>query len=153
MKRWLARGRGKRKGGGRWKQGRGRADGGSGAAGREAGSESGTARRKEGGESGAAGREAGDESGAGEARGRKGDERRGVKTGLQGERQGRRRKTGLAGRATTAERFDVGDPACLMRSKSENSEQKATFGKVFRPFSLYLTVNNSGRGTRGTKSL
>ena len=142
MKRWLARGRGKRKGGGRWKQGRGRADGGSGAAGREAGSESGTARR-----------EAGDESGAGEARGRKGDERRGVKTGLQGERQGRRRKTGLAGRATTAERFDVGDPACLMRSKSENSEQKATFGKVFRPFSLYLTVNNSGRGTRGTKSL
>lgn len=47
-------------------------------------------RRKEGGESGAAGREAGDESGAGEARGRKGDERRGVKTGLQGERQGRR---------------------------------------------------------------
>ena len=31
-----------------------------------------------------------DENGTGEARGRKGDERRGVKTGLQGERQGRR---------------------------------------------------------------
>ncbi|WP_129589940.1 hypothetical protein [Rubneribacter badeniensis] len=62
-------------------------------------------------------------------------------------------KTGPAGQTATTGRFDVDDPARLMRSKSGNSEQKATFGKVLQLFSSYFTVSSNERRIKGTKGL